>query len=570
MSHAGTWASELIARLAAASLQSLLLVALVWAACRWLPGLSAAARCRLWWLTALQLLIGLCWPTPLALSAPAWWPSLAIGQTLPAAAPWSARVPFALAAGAAVPAAPDVGAALPAWSLALASLWLAGCVAMSAVQLRAWRSVRRRLAASQPCEHAGVAHLWRRLGVALGLRRMPALRVSAQIESPQLLGPWPATVLLPQARLATMSEAELEMALHHELEHLRRGDLWWGWVPAAAQWLFFFHPLAHLIAREYALAREAAVDAAVLDSRRYPAQDYGRLLLRLGVGPRPQAGLASASPTYLILKRRLTMLHNAAPTSRLLALCLTAAIAAFGLAPYRIAAADIAQPVQAKADPDRAGENAGETRITERGAGVPDQRWAVRGERYYRIGDDGAYREVVDPATRERLQRMMRESRQAEIAGERARREAAVAASEAERHARAARIEGERAAEHGRREAEQGRRVAERAQAMARRHAAQAEQQAHRTAREQATAERAAEQARREGPRAQAMATREAARAERQARQAARGQVEAERIAEQARRAAAQALREAAAATREAEQAAREAAQATREISREG
>ena len=66
------WVSELIARLAAASLQSLLLVALVAAACRWLPRLSAAARCRLWWLAALQLLIGLCWPTPLALSAPSW------------------------------------------------------------------------------------------------------------------------------------------------------------------------------------------------------------------------------------------------------------------------------------------------------------------------------------------------------------------------------------------------------------------------------------------------------------------------------------------------------------------
>jgi hypothetical protein len=42
----------------------------------------------------------------------------------------------------------------------------------------------------------------------------------------------------------TLTPNESSMALAHELAHLRRGDLWLGWLPAIAQRLFFFHPLA--------------------------------------------------------------------------------------------------------------------------------------------------------------------------------------------------------------------------------------------------------------------------------------------------------------------------------------
>ncbi|WP_267127074.1 hypothetical protein, partial [Xanthomonas sacchari] len=44
----------LLSRLLATSVQTLVLVALIWALCRWLPTLPAATRCRLWWLVAAQ------------------------------------------------------------------------------------------------------------------------------------------------------------------------------------------------------------------------------------------------------------------------------------------------------------------------------------------------------------------------------------------------------------------------------------------------------------------------------------------------------------------------------------
>src|SRR5205085_1613154 len=78
--------------------------------------------------------------------------------------------------------------------------------------------------------------------------------------------------------------------------------------------LLFFHPAARIVAREYALAREAACDAEVLQHLGAAPRDYGRLLLRLGVARRPSAlAAAQASPSAELLRRRLAMLNRYTP-----------------------------------------------------------------------------------------------------------------------------------------------------------------------------------------------------------------------------------------------------------------
>lgn len=62
----------MLERLGWTSLQTVLLVALVYLLCRALPALSAATRCRLWWLVSLQAVVGLLWSQPLQL---AWLPA---------------------------------------------------------------------------------------------------------------------------------------------------------------------------------------------------------------------------------------------------------------------------------------------------------------------------------------------------------------------------------------------------------------------------------------------------------------------------------------------------------------
>ena len=122
------------------------------------------------------------------------------------------------------------------------------------------------------------------------------------------------------------------MALCHELAHMKRGDVWLGCVPAAAERIFFFHPLAHLAAREYVFWREAACDAAVLAALDAAPQSYGRLLLDLGVS-RQRATLAAAGAAWSFsnLRRIIVMLdHPSAPSL----LCQTTSGARLHLSTY--------------------------------------------------------------------------------------------------------------------------------------------------------------------------------------------------------------------------------------------
>jgi flagellar motility protein MotE (MotC chaperone) len=131
------------------------------------------------------------------------------------------------------------------------------------------------------------------------------------------------------------------MALCHELAHVRRADLWLGCVPAIAERAFFFHPLVHAAVREYALWREAACDAAVLNALDASPHEYGRLLLDLGLSRRTAGPVAAGAPwSFTNLKRRIAMLG--APSTRSIGSRLIAAtvvtLSAAAIAPLTLAA----------------------------------------------------------------------------------------------------------------------------------------------------------------------------------------------------------------------------------------
>jgi beta-lactamase regulating signal transducer with metallopeptidase domain len=238
------------------------------------------------------------------------------------------------------------------WQDGLPALWLLAMLAQLPLLLRQSLRARRLLRTAAPLTDAALQALCAQRARAIGLRRCPPLHVCADIASPQVIGLRRPVVLLPAAH--TMTHAESAMALAHELAHLRRGDLWLGWLPAIARRLFFFHPLAGWAMREYALEREAACDAQVLQQTGTPAHAYARLLLRLGVAHPVHAGLAGASPTFLNLKRRLNMLQqlDVVSSRHLRDWLLVALIAVAGIVPYRVTAgspahADAASPAAA-------------------------------------------------------------------------------------------------------------------------------------------------------------------------------------------------------------------------------
>lgn len=320
----------LFTRLAAASLQTLLFAAFIWALCRFLPTLSAATRSWMWWLVGAQMVVGLCLPGSIEL------------PLLPAPAPTvivsgDPSMPVLMSITD-MPVSEPLATWSWSWATGLLAAWAVLVAAQIIIGIVRWRRITGLAARALPHDDVRLETLCAQRARALGLRRSPRLAVSAEVDSPQVVGLWRPTILLPLDD--TLGDDEREMALMHELAHVRRGDLFLGGIPALARTLFFFHPAAHMAVREYALCREAACDALAVDRGRLAAGSYGRLLLRLGVTPHPHHALPGASPTFRILKRRLDMLgqsQDARP--RVVTTLFVASLALAAALPWRVVAA---------------------------------------------------------------------------------------------------------------------------------------------------------------------------------------------------------------------------------------
>ena len=349
----------MLAVLARASLEGAIVAALVWIAIWWLPRLSPATRAALWWCAAAKFLLAFGWVTPVELRV---LPARAVA---PAALSRQAPVAgTALEPGTPVQSAPVVSAPADSgnvnvdWPFILLVLWSAGLVAGAAIDLRRMTRTRRVIRRSSPATEQTAATA-AELAAAIGLRRTPTVHISSETATPLVVGVLRPRILLPGNGVAPLSEGEERMALCHELSHVKRADLWLGLVPAAAERLFFFHPFVRLASREYLLCREAACDAAVIDTLAASPQDYGRLLLSLGVSRhRSSLAVAGASSSCSMLKRRIAMLLDSSPSSigrRVISAVAIAAAVAAAL-PLRLTArAQAPVPVeQSRATPNQA------------------------------------------------------------------------------------------------------------------------------------------------------------------------------------------------------------------------
>jgi bla regulator protein BlaR1 len=340
----------LFVRLAWATAQATLLIGALWLLGRCVPRLAPAMRCMLWWLVAAQLLLGLTVSHPVPLRwlkpAPVSTPDTHVVVThIATGADNSAVIAQALPDNR-TSSAFDLIASSWSWRETLLALWLLVMALQLYVVIRQWYESRKLLREATPMQDDSLRQLCTQQARALGLRHCPPLLLSDAITSPQVTGLWRPVVLFPSTH--ALNDDESAMALAHELAHIRRGDLWLGWVPAIAQRLFFFHPLVHWAMREYALNREAACDAHVLKQPTLEPRDYGRLLLRLGVSAPMHSSLAGASPTFNNLKRRMIMLQQTSiAPSRARGWVWVVAVALIGILPYRLTTAD---PVHTSAD----------------------------------------------------------------------------------------------------------------------------------------------------------------------------------------------------------------------------
>jgi beta-lactamase regulating signal transducer with metallopeptidase domain len=211
-------------RLAVASIEGAVLVAVAWIGLSLLPRLHPAWRAAIWWLICLRLLAGLAGVPRIEVPA---WPVAPRAAVRPAPAGVAAPV-----------SGPASAPGRPTWARLLVTCWAAGVlvhgVAMARRAAAARRLVRRARAVTDPEALALAAEVARELG----LRRRPRLAVSVEVSSPLVAGALRPTIVLPRGEVTRGRCGDLRLILAHEMAHLHRRDAWLSLVPAAAQALY--------------------------------------------------------------------------------------------------------------------------------------------------------------------------------------------------------------------------------------------------------------------------------------------------------------------------------------------
>jgi RND family efflux transporter MFP subunit len=356
---AGTLASALLR----ASWQGGVAVVGVWLVCGSLPSLPAARRCWLWRAAVARLLLSLAVTATVAL------PLLPVGpDPTKASGPPSAlreREGETITHNVAAIAASAIARTATAESRArggsrsvlielLVSVWAAGVIVSVAQIVLAMFAVKGLRGAAVEVSSEWLRQTCHQLSARLGMKRVPNLLQSSAIDTPALIGCLRTSVVLPSTALYGPTEdagakAEtLRMMLAHEFAHVKRRDLWWNWLPLAAQTLLWFHPLAWLASRELRLAQESACDTLAMSATGAPPHRYGAMLLdvieAVGAARRPPPTFSAAVvESRWSVERRLTAMSclNPRPLPRLVRIAAVTALPlalAVALVPWRLVA----------------------------------------------------------------------------------------------------------------------------------------------------------------------------------------------------------------------------------------
>ena len=161
-------------------------------------------------------------------------------------------------------------------------LWLFGTVVLAvyvgAGNFHLWWLVTR----ERPLTDQKILDLLEDCKAEMGIRNILGIVTTDKVKSAALFGFLRPRLLLPTGMIETLSHEELRYVFLHELGHLRRRDIYVGWLMSLLQVLHWFNPLVWLAFYRIQTDRELACDALVLThTRSGESKEYGRTIVNL-------------------------------------------------------------------------------------------------------------------------------------------------------------------------------------------------------------------------------------------------------------------------------------------------
>jgi beta-lactamase regulating signal transducer with metallopeptidase domain/Tol biopolymer transport system component len=191
-------------------------------------------------------------------------------------------------------------------------VWLAGVLALGVYICAANFALLRIVRRERPLTEQKILDLLEDCKAEMGIRTILGLVITDKVKSPALFGFVRPRLLLPKGILEALGGEELRYVFLHELAHLKRRDIYLGWLTSILQALHWFNPLVWLAFYRMHADRELACDALVLAcTQASESEDYGRTvvsLLERFSRPRRLPAMAGILETKAQLKRRITMI----------------------------------------------------------------------------------------------------------------------------------------------------------------------------------------------------------------------------------------------------------------------
>ena len=202
----------------------------------------------------------------------------------------------------------------------LPGLWLIGAPVTFALLATGLLGAERFRRKSRTLIEGDLVERCRRLAGALGLVRPVALGVCDCLMTPVLLGVVRPMILLPASALTGWTPEQVEMALLHELAHVRRLDNLANLVQRTVESVLFFHPAVWWVSGWIRLEREHCCDRLVV-MQTGRARPYAELLAALAMpanSPGRAAVAMAEAPIVARIRRILNLEDHPMRLSRVL------------------------------------------------------------------------------------------------------------------------------------------------------------------------------------------------------------------------------------------------------------